>query len=102
MQFVVTGHDGSDQEAVARRLAKREEHLKAADKMKQAGILKFATALLDDDGKMIGSILVVDYPKREDLDAWLKVEPYILGDVWRSVDVRPCRVAPMFQEKTDQ
>lgn len=101
MQFVVTGHDGTDQEAVARRLAKREEHLKAAEKMKQAGSLKFATALLDDDGKMIGSILVVDFPSRQELDQWLKVEPYVLGDVWRSVEVRPCRVAPMFQESQD-
>ncbi|MBS1990157.1 MAG: hypothetical protein JSS86_18170 [Cyanobacteria bacterium SZAS LIN-2] len=98
MQFVVTGHDGTDQEAVARRLAKREEHLKAAEKMKVSGTLKFATALLDDDGKMIGSILVVDFPSREELDQWLKVEPYILGDVWRSVEVKPCRVAPMFQD----
>jgi uncharacterized protein len=98
MQFVVIGHDGSDQEAVARRLSKREEHLQAAEKMKQAGTLKFATAILDDDGKMIGSIMVVDYPSRQDLDQWLKIEPYILGDVWRAVEVKPCRVAPMFQD----
>ncbi|MBK7749306.1 MAG: hypothetical protein IPP57_03430 [Candidatus Obscuribacter sp.] len=97
MQFVVTGYDGDDAQALERRLHKREEHLKAAEKMKAQGILLFATALLDDNEKMVGSILVVDYPSREKLDEWLKVEPYVTGKVWLKTDVRQCRVAPMFQ-----
>ena len=98
MQFVVTGYDGEDPKALERRLHKREEHLKGAEKMKASGTLLFATALLDDNEKMVGSILVVDFPTRGELDKWLKVEPYVTGEVWLKVDVRPCRVAPMFQK----
>ncbi|MBN8659998.1 MAG: YciI family protein [Candidatus Melainabacteria bacterium] len=97
MQFVVTGYDGDDAQALERRLHKREEHLKLAEKMKSQGRLLFATALLDENEKMVGSILVVDFAGREEVDAWLKTEPYVTGKVWLKVDVRPCRVAPMFQ-----
>ncbi|MBX9941846.1 MAG: YciI family protein [Candidatus Obscuribacterales bacterium] len=97
MQFVVTGYDGDDAQALERRLHKREEHLKLAEKMKSQGRLLFATALLDENEKMVGSILVVDFANRDDVDAWLKTEPYVTGKVWLKVDVRPCRVAPMFQ-----
>lgn len=97
MQFVVTGYDGDDAQALERRLHKREEHLKLAEKMKSQGRLLFATALLDENEKMVGSILVVDFANRDEVDAWLKTEPYVTGKVWLKVDVRPCRVAPMFQ-----
>lgn len=97
MQFVVTGHDGDDTGALERRLNARDEHLRLAEKMKSDGKLLFATALLNDGGKMIGSILIVEFENREAVDSWLKVEPYIKGEVWQRVEVVPCRVAPMFQ-----
>lgn len=55
----------------------------------------YGGALLDDAGKMIGSVIVVDYPSREELDNWLKVEPYVVGDVWQRIDIKPYRVAPI-------
>lgn len=97
MQFVVTGYDGDDAQALERRLHRRDEHLKVAEKMKNSGTLLFATAILDDNEKMIGSILVTDFPSREALDEWLKVEPYVTGGVWVRTEVSRCRVAPMFQ-----
>jgi len=99
VQFIVTGHDGTDAAALERRTAVREAHLVGATAMKEAGQLLFGTAILNDEDKMIGSIMVVEFPDRAALDAWLKVEPYVTGDVWRKIDVVPCRVAPMFQVK---
>ena len=43
--------------------------------------------------------MVVDFADRAELDQWLKVEPYVTGDVWRKIEVAPCRVAPMFMAK---
>jgi hypothetical protein len=43
-----------------------------------------------------GLVLVLDFPTRQELDAWLKIEPYVLGDVWRRIDVQPFRVGPSF------
>lgn len=96
MQFLVTGYDGSDEKALERRLAARDAHLKGVEAAAAKGEHLYGAALLDAEGKMVGSFLVVDYPHREALDAWLKKEPYILGNVWERVEITPCRVAPTF------
>jgi uncharacterized protein len=35
---------------------------------------------VDDEGKRIGSVMVVDFPSREEQDKWLKVEPYVVAE----------------------
>lgn len=98
MQFLLLGYDGDDEGALDRRLAVREQHLARADELMDAGNLVFAAAILDDDGeRMVGSTMVLDFPSRAELDAWLDSEPYVTGDVWRRVEVRPCRSGPRFQ-----
>jgi uncharacterized protein len=97
MQFVVSGYDGHDAEAPARRLAARPAHIELGNKLRDNGRHLYGAAILDDAGNMIGSILIVDFPNRSELDQWLTVEPYITGRVWETVDVRPCRVGPSFQ-----
>jgi uncharacterized protein YciI len=99
MQFLIIAYDGIDAEALNRRLAARSVHIELGDKLRDAGHLHFATAILDDSGKMIGSMLVAEYESREELDAWLNVEPYVTGKVWESIEVRPCRVGPSFVRK---
>lgn len=96
MQFIVTGYDGTDEKALERRLAARAEHLKSVEERFKSGEFLYGAALLDDEGKMKGSMLVVQYPTREELDKWLEVEPYITGNVWQKIDVQPCSVAPTF------
>jgi uncharacterized protein len=101
MQFVVRGYDGSD--ALPRRLAAREAHLALGDELVSTGNLLYAAAILDEDGgTMIGSILVVDFPSRQELDAWLAQEPYVVQNVWEKVDILPCRVGPAFQPTSAQ
>ncbi len=96
MQFLVTGYDGTDEGALERRLAVRGDHMKLVEAMQKEGKHLYAVAILDDNEKMIGSVLIVDFPTREELDEWLKIEPYVTGDVWRQIEVRPCKVPPMF------
>lgn len=98
MQFVVTAYDGCDEGALERRLAAREEHLKATARMKAEGKTILAGALLDENGKMIGSVVIVDFPSREELDKWLEVEPYMINNVWKQVDIKPYSVAKIFME----
>ncbi len=41
-------------------------------------------ATLDEaTGAMTGSAVVVEFPDRAALDAWLAADPYVTGDVWR-------------------
>jgi uncharacterized protein YciI len=103
MQFLVCGHDGDDDGALERRTEVRAAHLALGDKMAADGKMLFAVALLDGDGdgdgaRMVGSAIIVDVPSRDDVDRWLEVEPYVVGDVWRRIEVTPCRVGPRFAQ----
>ena len=93
MQFVVIAHDGEDPQAPGRRMKARPAHIEGAVQMKEDGSMLTGGAILDDDGNMIGSVMFVDFPSRTELDAWLASDPYVTGDVWRRIEVRPFRVA---------
>lgn len=96
MQFMVLAYDGTDPDALERRLQARPTHLTVTDKMKADGHLLYAAALLNDDEQMIGSLLILDVDSSADIEEWLENEPYVQGDVWRDITVTPCRAAPMF------
>ena len=96
MQFLVIGHDGTDDQALSRRMTAREAHLAGVVKMKEEGKAIFGTAILDDQGNMIGSVMVMDFPSREELDTWLNIEPYVKGGVWLRIEVLPTQVPPIF------
>jgi uncharacterized protein len=96
MQFLVIGYDGTDDKALDRRMAAREAHLAGVLKMKKEGKAIFGTAILDAGEKMIGSAMVMDFPSRTELDAWLKIEPYVRENVWQKIDVTPTLVPPIF------
>ncbi len=100
MQFLVIGYDGDDEEAMSRRMAAREAHLQGfRDKVEQ-GIFLYGSAILDDDGKMIGSMIVCDFPSREALDEqWLRSEPYAVGDVWRRIQIQRAQVPTFLIKK---
>ncbi|MFQ5959631.1 MAG: YciI family protein [Alphaproteobacteria bacterium] len=93
MQYLVVAWDGTDAEAPARRQAVREAHLAGVRPMKESGAMICGGALLDDDGRMIGSACIVEFDDRAGLDAWLASDPYVTGDVWRKIEVTPFRRA---------
>lgn len=93
MQFLIVAHDGTDDGAAARRLAVRDAHIDGAKAMAESGVMIIGGALLDDDGAMIGSTCIVDFEDRTALDAWLRNDPYVTGDVWRSIEITPFRRA---------
>jgi uncharacterized protein len=91
MMFLVLGYDGVDPEAPARRAAARPAHLATAQRLRGAGHFIDGGAILDDMGKMVGSMLLMDFPGRAELDAWLTADAYTTGGVWKDVTVRPFR-----------
>lgn len=100
MQFILLGYDGKDDGALSRRLAVREQHLAVGDQLVTESKLLFASAILDSGEKMIGSMLVLEFPSRAALDAWLATEPYVTGDVWREIEIWPAKVSPSFIRST--
>ena len=96
MQYLIQALDHTDPEALSRRLAVREAHINTINELKAQGHMHMGAALLDDDGKMIGSVIICEFNDRAELDAWLAVEPYVTGKVWEKIEVCPCKVGPSF------
>ncbi|WP_395245699.1 YciI family protein [Agromyces sp. MMS24-K17] len=92
VEYLVTAFDGTDEEAPARRLAVREAHLAGAQRLADRGELLSGGAILDEEGRMIGSSMHVAFADRAAFQAWYDAEPYLAGDVWRDVTVRPMRI----------
>ena len=95
MQFLIVAYDANDDEALSRRMSARDAHLKLVEENKAKGHAKFGAALIED-GKMVGSMMVVEYESREALEAWLNDEPYVLQNVWDDISISECKIAPSF------
>ncbi|MFN7113038.1 MAG: YciI family protein [Alphaproteobacteria bacterium] len=95
MPFIVTAPDFPN--ALDKRMAARQAHLDALAGMKAEGKVLYAAALLDDNGDMAGSMLVVDLPDVAAIETWLANEPYILHGVWDKsrITIQPCRPAAL-------
>jgi len=92
-QYIIYAWDGTDENALERRMNVRPAHFDGARKLKANGNFIIGGAMLDAKGKMIGSMMVVQFEKREQLQHWLDSEPYITGKVWERIDIRPFKIA---------
>jgi uncharacterized protein len=93
MQFLLVACDGTDSGALERRMKVREEHFKRIIAMKEAGEFLLGGAILDESGKMTGSMIVYEFPDLESLKSSLMDEPYVTGGVWVKTEIKPFRLA---------
>jgi uncharacterized protein YciI len=93
MEFLLVAYDKTDPGALERRMRVREDHFNRINMLKKAGEFLLGGAILDEKGKMIGSMIVYDFPDRESLDERLKEEPYITEGVWEKKEISPFRLA---------
>jgi uncharacterized protein len=93
MQFILIAYDGTDPEALDRRMKVRQKHLEKIEVLKSKGEFLAGGAILDNDGKMIGSMIIYEYPDRNALDKALQDEPYYTEGVWQKVEIQPFRMA---------
>lgn len=91
MNFLIIAHDFRDAEALLRRRQHRPAHIEGVKRMKTAGTFVEGGAVLDDEGRVVGSMVLVDFPSRSEVDAWLAADPYTTGQVWEHVTVRAFR-----------
>jgi uncharacterized protein YciI len=89
MTFLIVAHDFRDPDALSRRMQQRPPHIEGVRKMKAEGTFLDGGAMLDDEGRMIGSMVLVEFPSRSEVDAWLARDPYVTGQVWEHITVRP-------------
>jgi hypothetical protein len=93
VQFLVIARDGTDEGAIERRRRVRPSHLESIAPLVEAGRVLVGGAILSSSGDMVGSMLLVDFPDRSDVHAWLEGDPYVTGGVWKEIDVTPFRTA---------
>ena len=96
MQFIIIARDHTDQEALNRRLAVRDQHLADSEKLHQENKALFGVAMLDENQNMNGSVYIMDFEDRTALDNWLKTEPYVKNNVWDNIEVIPGKVGASF------
>lgn len=88
MQFLIKAYDGSNM--LEKRMEVRPRHLEGMSKLSEHIIC--AGSLLDDEGKMKGSALIMDFASRSELEAYLAAESYVLENVWQKIEVEPMNV----------
>ena len=93
MQFLVVARDGTDEEAVERRRRVRPGHLASIQPLVDDGHVLVGGAILGETGDMVGSMLLVEFVDRAQLDRWISADPYVTEGVWRQIEVSPFRTA---------
>ena len=88
MQFIVKAYDGEGM--LDKRMEVRPRHLEGIERIKEHVIC--AGGLLDDEGNMKGSVLIMEYENREQLDEYLANEPYVQEKVWQKIEVERMNV----------
>lgn len=92
-QYIMHAWDGTDEQALERRMNHRPSHFENARKLKANGNFILGGAMLNEKGKMIGSTMIMQFETEEQLQQWLDTEPYITGKVWQKIDIRPFKIA---------
>ena len=98
MQFMITARDGENM--LAKRMEVRPRHLENMERIRKNVVC--AGGILDEDGKMAGSVLILEFASEEELDEYLASEPYRTEKVWQDVRVEPINVVIRNGEMTGE
>jgi uncharacterized protein YciI len=97
MQFLVKAYDGEGM--LEKRMEVRPRHLEGMSKMSDHIIC--AGGLLDEEGKMKGSALVLEFGSRAELDDYIANEPYVIEKVWEKIEIDVMNVVLLNGEKVN-
>lgn len=91
----IKAYDGEGM--LEKRMAVRPRHLEG---MKALGRQVIAAGgLLDEEGRMKGSALIMEFESRAGLDEYLSGEPYVTEGVWQKIEVEIMNVVLVNGEK---
>ena len=88
MRFIITAHDGENM--LEKRMAVRPRHLEGMSKLGERIVL--AGGLLDNEGKIKGSVLILYFEDCAALDDYLRNEPYVIEHVWEKIEIETVNV----------
>ena len=73
-----------------KRMEVRPLHLEGMERLKSHLIA--AGGLLDEEGKLKGSVLIMEFENREEVDQYLASEIYVTEHVWEKITVEHMNV----------
>ncbi|WP_338549655.1 YciI family protein [Roseovarius phycicola] len=73
-------------DALQTRLDNRDAHIAY---LKSSNLVSQAGPLLDTNGDMVGSLIVLEVDDMSDAEAWAASDPYALAGLFQSVDLIP-------------
>ena len=85
---MIKAYDGEGK--LDKRMEVRPRHFEGMEKMKEH--ILCAGGMLDKDGKMMGSLLIMEFESRDQLDEYLLKEPYVVEHVWERIEVEQMNV----------
>lgn len=75
----------------------REKHLELLDVLRKEKKCLYAARLEGENNKPIGSVMIFDFPSRQELEKALAEEPYVKNKVWEKIGIIDCVTADMFK-----
>lgn len=78
-------------DALEVRMGAREAHLAYVGGLRE--VVKLGGPLLDENGVMAGSLLVVDVADKAAAEAFSAADPYTLAGLWQRVDISAFRAS---------
>jgi uncharacterized protein YciI len=92
-QYLITGIDYKDALAAERRMNARPDHLAGMSALKKMGNFVTGGATLNPSGNMTGSVIILQFESEADLEHWKATEPYLIQNVWETIDIKAFKVA---------
>lgn len=88
MQYALIAYDKPN--ALQRRLDVRPDHLKHLEALGDRLVL--AGPFLDEQGNMVGSIVVIEADSLPEAEATLREDPFVINGVFDSMTIKPFRI----------
>lgn len=89
MLFMIRGHD-ADRGPVIRQQEK-DSHLRWVEQ--RLGAIRLAGPLLDDSGRMVGSLFLIEAEDRAEAERLIGEDPYYRAGLWREIEIEPFMAA---------
>ncbi|WP_424810441.1 YciI family protein [Roseococcus sp. YIM B11640] len=95
MGYAIIAWDGTDKDALDRRMAVRDRHIAVITRWAEQGRLSLGFPTFRADGSVAGSIMILGEEDEVGAKEYLQEEPFAREGVWQSYEARPFRIAPL-------
>ena len=95
MQFIIKAYDAPNM--LDKRMEVRPQHLEGMAKLGKHIVC--AGGLTDEQGKLKGSAVIVDFDDEAGVKEYLANEPYVVAGVWKDITCDPLNVVLVNGEK---